>query len=144
MITHYATNATLAHQFISKRSELTIEPTVNTPFLRYSCAHQLLMIKGSSVKPDMHEFYSNALETFKTELRDSDRLKVYLCFKDLNTSTAKVLFDLFKYLRMRALRGTDVQVVWGAEVTNQEMIETGRDFSEIYELKFRFLTDLDF
>ncbi len=78
MITHYATNAALAHQFISKRSELTIEPTVNTPFLRYSCAHQLLMIKGSSVKPDMHEFYSNALETFKPSFAIATDSK-YIC-----------------------------------------------------------------
>ena len=144
MIAHYAINTAHFHALPKKPAALTLEPTATTPFLKYSSAENLLVIKGKSVKPDMHEFYHAPLQRFKAELKNSNQLKVHLCFYDLNTSTAKVLFDLFKYLRMRAAGGTNIEVIWGAEVTNHEMIETGKDFAEIYELKFRFLKDSDF
>lgn len=119
--------------------ETIIEPTRVTPFVRYSEAEKSLMIKGNSTRPDMHEFYYPILRRLKEEQKYSKHLKIHVFFGDINTSTAKVLFDLFKYLRMRSAQGAEVEVTWGAEATNTEMLETGKDYSEIYDLNFKFL-----
>ncbi|MFH6984545.1 SiaC family regulatory phosphoprotein [Marinoscillum luteum] len=115
-----------------------IEPTSKTPFVCYDEFNQVLMVKGNSTKPDMQKFYHEILTDVKANLEETDQLTVSFYFQNINTSTAKVLFDFFKYLRsMRAL-GKRIHVIWSAEADN-EMMETGRDFAEIYDMDFHYL-----
>ncbi|MEQ8473323.1 MAG: SiaC family regulatory phosphoprotein, partial [Marinoscillum sp.] len=70
------------------------------------------------------------------QMDEKQGCQLELFFKTLNTSTVKVLFDLFKYLRNEKLKGNDVRVTWRAEVSNPDMLETGMDFSELFDLNF--------
>ena len=123
MVSHYGTKV--------------IEPTSKTPFVCYDNFNKVLMVKGSSLNPEMQLFYHEILSQVKKDLEGNDRLTVSFCFQDINTSTAKVLFDFFKYLRSKRAQGKHVQVIWSADA-NDEMMETGRDFAEIYDLEFHY------
>ena len=140
MITHYATDTTHFQAFTPKwTSNLMLDPTGTTPFVSYDKETKFLIVKGNASDPNMQEFFDPIFSAVKRDAVDSNNLKVYFYFKAMNTSTVKVLFDLFKYLRVRVAEGTKVQVVWGADAYDLEMMETGRELSELYNLNFRYL-----
>ncbi|RED91629.1 SiaC family regulatory phosphoprotein [Marinoscillum furvescens] len=119
---------------------ISMEPTEKTPFVRFSNREFKLQVKGASVAMDMHDFYNPILSEFKKAADYMPQVTVELYFSNLNTSTAKVLFDLFKYLRSLAMGGKKVKVIWGSEAGNTDMLETGMDYQEIYELEFEFVS----
>ncbi|MEQ8580290.1 MAG: SiaC family regulatory phosphoprotein [Marinoscillum sp.] len=123
---------------VSHFGTTVIEPTTKTPFVCYDEHNQVLMIKGNSTNLDMQNFYHEILTIVKVNLEQADQLTVSFCFQNINTSTAKVLFDFFKYLRCMRAAGKRIQVIWSAK-TDNEMMETGRDFAEIYDLDFHYM-----
>ena len=120
--------------------DMIFEPTATTPFVKLSEDEKLLTVKGNSSMQDIHLFYDPVISRTKEYLEAKGQLSVHLMFKTLNTSSVKVLFDLFKYFRSQTKAGAKIRVVWAAESDHPEMLETGLDFSEIYELNFTFLT----
>lgn len=120
--------------------DMILEPSLTTPFVKLSEDQKLLSIKGNSTQPEMQHFYEPVISRTRTFLENSGQLEVHLLFKSLNTSSIKVLFDLFKYFRSEKQLGADIKVVWAAESDHPEMLETGMDFSQLYDLNFTFLT----
>lgn len=140
MITHYATDTTRLYEFTPKwTSNLMLDPTRTTPFVSYDKETKFLIIKGHASDPHIQEFFDSIFSAVKRDTVDSRNLRVYFYFKSMSTGTIKALFDLFKYLRVRVAAGTKVQVVWGADACDHEMMETGRELSELYDLNFRYL-----
>lgn len=119
--------------------DLHIKPTTRTPYVRLSHLDDKLTIKGNATALDLEGFYAPIISRVQRHLRIFKKLKVQIMFDDLNASTAKFLFDFFKTLRNAQMAGSHIEVVWAAPVSNLEMLETGRDFAELYDLNFRIV-----
>lgn len=143
MTTQYATKYYMNFTgIVSQQSkDMIIEPTAKTPFIKYSEDEEVLMIKGNSTEMDMQHFYYPVISKFKSYMETNRSFKVYFFLKDMNTSTAKVLFDLFKYVNLKKNLGTKVEIAWGTEHSNEEMLQTGKDFAELYGLTFKYISE---
>lgn len=126
--------------FAVYQQDLIVEPTSNTPFVKYSRSENVFMIKGNSMGMDIDHFYYSLIERAKGHVKVGLPLDVIFFYNILNPTTAKVLFDFFKFVRDKKRAGAIIDVTWCAEGNNEDMIQTGKDFAEIYDLNFKFVT----
>lgn len=142
MITQFGTRYRLDTSgfFERQTQDVLVEPTAETPFVKYSADENILMIKGNSMRPAIHLFYEEVIGRVRAHLNEGRELDVVLFFNMINPSTAKVLFDLLKFMRLKQMSGVPVHITWCSEASNLEMQQTGEDFAEIYAMDFKFLT----
>ena len=133
----------MIHAFNSQKSSMwvsteeanfIIEPTSNTPYVKHNKFANTLTIKGSSTREEMGGFYRTVVEKFKMGLATKKYGTLNLNFKTFNTSTAKVLFDLFKSIRDHKASGAAVKIRWEVFLTELDMLETAKDFAELFDL----------
>lgn len=120
-----------------KRRSILVEPTNNTPFVTYNRNTNHLQIKGDSKALNILEFYAPLISELKRNTYRCHDCHVELFFKTLNTSTVKILFDLFKFLGGQKRVGKNIKVTWSARLKDLEILETGMDFSELFDLNFQ-------
>ncbi|HCX23790.1 MAG: hypothetical protein CMB80_23485 [Flammeovirgaceae bacterium] len=118
-------------------AEDIIEPTSTTPFVKYDKRANCLTIKGTSTRKNMSLFYSQVLGDFKYGLRIKGSGELNLQLSKFGTSTLKVLFDLFRFIGKEQELGTQVRINWNVLGAEPEMIETVRDFAELFNLKLK-------
>ena len=85
----------------------------------------------------MSLFYSQVLGDFKYGLRIKGSGELNLQLSKFGTSTLKVLFDLFRFIGKEQELGTQVRINWNVLGAEPEMIETVRDFAELFNLKLK-------
>ena len=142
MVTQYGTRYTIdLSGVVSKRyRDMIIEPTSQTPFIKFSEEEGIFMIKGNSTRENIQQVYEPVISKVKCLLDQDKPLKIYLFFKNLNLGTVRILFDFLKFVSSKQKSGNrKIQITWGTESSCLEMHEVGRDFAEMYEVKFDFI-----
>ncbi|MEQ9306902.1 MAG: DUF1987 domain-containing protein [Marinoscillum sp.] len=139
--THLAQFALTMESFVTQSSVLVLEPTLRTPYVNYNKHQRNLTIKGRSTDENISSFYEPIISLFKRDMADETHITVDFYIEYMNTSTLKALFDLFKHLSRAVATGTAVEIIWRSSFKNQEMRETGFDFSELFDLNFRLITE---
>lgn len=117
-----------------------VEATHETPFIEYTELANYLVIRGNSYGLEVYKFYQPVIDNFKAKFVDGESCHVDLSFDKLNTSSAKILFDLFKFLRAKKSAGSQVKVIWRSLPSDMDMLETGMDFAEIFDLEFTLVS----
>lgn len=112
----------------------------STPYVNFDHKSGQLEITEMTTRVNMRALCSAVMERFKAEAKTLPTIDVRVEFESLNTSSSCLLFDLFKFLGKAAQAGQQVNVLWVTSHDNIEMIETGMDFQEIYDLDFDFVT----
>lgn len=118
---------------------LIIEPQPITPFVKFKSDQGLLLIKGKSMSEDALDFYAPIVTIVDNYLNQAEKLTCYLYFKEFNLATAKSLFHLFKTLSEHHILGKRITINWFADWHNNEMLQTGIDYADIYDLKINIL-----
>jgi hypothetical protein len=99
-----------------------------------------LEIKGKSSPENSIEFFNNiynGLDDFAKAGLPEFKFNVALQY--FNTSSAKCLFDIFRKLITLSKNLTKVEVNWFYEEGDDDMLESGEDYSEVTGLKFNFI-----
>ncbi|WP_421875250.1 SiaC family regulatory phosphoprotein [Marinoscillum sp.] len=126
--------------FASQSQDLLLEATGSTPYIKYSKGQRKLTLKGKATASNARELIEPVVSMLKKDTIASRSVSVDICLSDANMNTMKVLFDLFKYLNLKKLTGGDVEVIWRAASTHPEMIDTGLNFSDLYDLDVQMIT----
>ena len=132
-----ALNYSLSPAIFASTIEEIIEPTLTTPYVKYDRSSNYLMIKGTSTRDNIELFYGKVLREFKQKIKQMNTGVLHLNFKTFNTSTAKVLFDLFRSLLDAQNAGHLVAIQWDVYNSEEDMIDTARDFAELFDLKIK-------
>ena len=132
-----AINYSLSPAIFASTIEAIIEPTLTTPYVKYDRSSNYLMIKGTSTRDNIELFYGKVLKDFKQKIKQMNTGVLHLNFKTFNTSTAKVLFDLFRSLLDAQNAGHLVAIQWDVYNSEEDMIDTARDFAELFDLKIK-------
>ncbi|WP_258101265.1 DUF1987 domain-containing protein [Marinoscillum pacificum] len=132
-----ALNYSLSLAIFASTIEEIIEPTLTTPYVKYDRSSNYLMIKGTSTRDNIELFYGKVLKEFKQKIKQMNTGVLHLNFKTFNTSTAKVLFDLFRSLLDAQNAGHLVAIQWDVYNSEEDMIDTARDFAELFDLKIK-------
>ena len=126
----------LSNQTTYTPKEIIIEPKQRSPFIKFNGEKGILMIKGNAIEKDVHTHILSLIVMANEFLKSNEKLTCYFFFKDFNPSTCKALFDLFKHLKRHRNNGKKININWFADYHNTEMIETGIDYSDLFDLKF--------
>lgn len=117
-------------------NRLVIGKTASTPSIDFNPATGALSICGESFPENAGSFYAPILDWIKEFMSQEIRPAVTLACDILyfNSSTSKLLMNLFDALESHVREGKDVSVQWICHQNNETAIECGEEFKEDLEL----------
>lgn len=121
---------------------ITVEATKSSPFILIDPAGHLIQIKGESYPENAAKFYGPVLssinEYFKSSESSEVTVEIHLSY--FNSSSSKVLFNLFESVDIAVSDGKDVVINWCYHPENETVFEAGEEFSdEFSSLRFNFV-----
>ena len=123
-------------------NKLSIEKTDSTPSINFDPEKRLLVMEGRSYPENTAHFYHPVFQwiTEYFEQVTSDSTVIAIDFIYFNSSTSKVLFDLFDVCEQKAKEGKSINVRWMYDEENECCLEYGEEFMEDMEhIKFELL-----
>ena len=126
--------------------KLIIDRTNNSPEVILDPENRIFMISGESRPPDVWQFYNNIilwLDDFSTSLTEpggiDKAMEFNFNFEYFNSSSAKSILDICKILSGLRNRGIDLKVNWHYEKNDFDMLEVGKEMSNIVKFPFAFV-----
>lgn len=112
-----------------------IKQGTRSPEVTFDFNQNIFEIKGESYPEDVNEFYGEIMDNMEKYLSDTCDAKIKFLFEFIyfNSSTAKILMNLFELLDEAASKGNTIEITWRYERDDDNMQELGEEFSE--ELK---------
>ena len=111
---------------------INIAQTARTPRIEFDFESNKFIIAGESYPEDVSTFYGPLLEKFTTFLNASSDAQISFRFQLIyfNSSTAKILMELFEALEEAAGSGNQVVITWVHEAGDDNIKELGEEFAE--------------
>jgi hypothetical protein len=111
---------------------IDIQATGRTPLLSFKPAEGLFVLVGESYPEDTKKFYDTPLAPIYDYLKQTGLPPCRFVFrlKYFNSSSAKVLMDLFIAIEESAAAGNTLSVEWHHAEDDDNMQELGEEFSE--------------
>jgi len=126
---------------------LELRATKYTPAICFDCENHVLEIIGESYPENIAEFYAPVftwLEEYVRQLGD-ETVAVNMEMIYFNSSSSKVLMDLFDLMEEASRVGKSFVVNWIYEEDDDDSLEFGEDFQEDFEdLSFNLMEKKDF
>ncbi|MEQ9423327.1 MAG: DUF1987 domain-containing protein [Cyclobacteriaceae bacterium] len=117
-----------------------IEPTASTPFITFNPTSGILEFKGKSSPENAPKFFQQVDEWFEDDsFTGHDSITINMGLTYFNTSSCKCLFMIFRKLSNLQSMGKDINVNWYFEEDDEDMMEAGEDFSEIFNMQFNMI-----
>ncbi|SLM28304.1 conserved hypothetical protein [Desulfamplus magnetovallimortis] len=111
---------------------IKISPTERTPEISFDFEKNIFSITGESYPENVNDFYDDIMGKLKQHLGQLSDSSVEMNFELIyfNSSTAKVLMELFDLMEETAENGNSVIVNWIYEEDDDHMEELGEEFGE--------------
>lgn len=114
---------------------LNIEGTDDTPTIIFDKKNGLFEISGRSLPEDSVEFYKPVLEWVSNYAKDPNAATQFVFKLEYsNTSSSKLIQDVLTSLEK--IKG--VKILWCFQKDDEDMEETGREFSDRLDIPFEF------
>ena len=110
---------------------MKIAATSRTPLIEINSGYCL--IKGECYPEDISEISIPIMKEIEQELLSVEKFVLELELYYFNSSSAKLLFDIFDKVDEAAADGLDVQIKWNYRSGDDSMQEAGEDFEEDIE-----------
>lgn len=120
--------------------KLIYRPTRITPLVFFDPTRGLLELRGKSSPENAISFYSNlimGLEKFAME--SNVNLVANFKLEYFNTSSSKCIFDVLKKVSLVKKQGKIISINWYYEAEDEDMLESGEDFSDLLGVDFNFI-----
>ncbi|WP_258102546.1 DUF1987 domain-containing protein [Marinoscillum sp. MHG1-6] len=122
--------------------DVLIQPTRTTPYVKMDSEESIIVFTGRSSPENSLEFYHPLIQNIpKLFSQSSEPLTVEMSLSYFNTSSSKCLFDLFKTLKVLSKSGKEVVINWHYDEDDEDMLETGEDYSDLLDLEFNFIEE---
>ncbi len=113
-----------------------LEATKMTPEVVLDPQNKVFSISGSSRPENPMQFYKPIFDWITEYIENSnDRFTFEVKMSYFNTSTSKVLLDLFELFE-RLAEEKDIHVIWYHESDDDEMQEAGEELLDLVELSY--------
>ena len=118
------------------------EQTPKTPFLNFNAEAGVLEMKGKSIPENSILFYKPVFDWLDNYMQNPAKATTLnIQFDYFNTSSAKILADLFKKLETFNNTGKSPVVVnWHYQVDDDDMLEAGEDYKSISKIPFNTIS----
>ncbi|MCB5161101.1 biofilm regulation phosphoprotein SiaC [Marinomonas algarum] len=112
-------------------NDLVIEGTVSSPTVKGEWQSGTLYMEGDSYPENSYELFGSMTEWITRYLQESDQpLTVELKLLYLNTSSIKVMMDMFDDMEAAFQDGRKVAVNWYFDAENERVAELAEEFKE--------------
>ncbi len=115
---------------------LLIEATKYTPEISFNAETNVLEINGETYPENTAEFYSPVfewLEAYLNQLQDQ-KVTVNMEIIYFNSSSSKVLMDLFDRFEESVKEGKEIEINWIYHKEDESALEYGEEFQEDLEI----------
>jgi SiaC family regulatory phosphoprotein len=126
--------------------KLVIEKTDSTPLIILDQAEGIYQISGQSRPSDVREFYNqiiswlNEFTVFLKSTKEYNDPIIFIFNLDyFNSSSAKLIVDICKILAGIKNSGYNVVIKWHYEEEDSDMLEAGKEISQIVNCPFEYL-----
>lgn len=120
--------------------DLKIVSTQSTPLIETDSNRGVVYMEGDSYPENSFEFYSELVAWVTHYLKENKRpLTVELALLYLNTSSIKVMMDIFDELEEHHQNGREVMVNWRYDVDNERVAELAEEFKEDCSFAFNII-----
>jgi len=111
---------------------INIAKTARTPQIDFDFAGNKFAIAGESYPEDASAFYGLLLEKITKHFSGLSDTEISFRFELIyfNSSTAKIVMELFEALDEAAASGNKVTITWVYEAGDDNIKELGEEFSE--------------
>jgi hypothetical protein len=111
---------------------INIAKTARTPQIDFDFASNQFVIAGESYPEDVSAFYGPLLQQMTEFFGELSNAEVSFRFELIyfNSSTAKVVMELFEALEEAAVSGNQVVITWVHEAGDDNIKELGEEFAE--------------
>ena len=121
-------------------TDLNIAGTASTPLVQCTIHPPRVFLKGDSYPENAFELFQPVLQWMETLLaQDGPGLIMDLELVYLNTSSVRVMMDLFDALEEAHKNGRQVSVNWYYDARNERVAELAEEFKEDLTLPFHIL-----
>lgn len=114
---------------------LVIDATKSSPRIHFDSDKHKLEITGESYPEDVARFYAPIFDWLNHYLAGlgEERVELKMEIRYFNSSSSKVLMDMFDLLDEGVREGKNIEVFWHAHEDNDMGIEYGEEFKECVE-----------
>lgn len=127
-------------------SKLIIDKTNTTPEVVLDPEKKIYKISGESRPSDVREFYDQIITwliDFRWEFTNAKDYKEPLNFSFhlayFNSSSAKLILDICKILSSLKINGFNVTISWCYDPDDTDMLEVGKEISNIVKVPFEYI-----
>lgn len=114
------------------------------PYIGFDAETSYLTISGSSFPENADNVYVPVLQWLnELDFSNLSRISLRISLKYYNTASSKKLFEIIKKLNDIYSDGHKAEVLWEYFTEDDDMFESGRYFSELVEIPFRFIEIAD-
>ena len=119
------------------------ETTPRTPYLNLNPTTGVFEMKGKSIPENSVGYYKPMFEWFAQYIENpAPTTKLYIHLDYFNTSSSKIIVDLFKKLEQLHKSGkSQAEIVWVYSEDDEDMQEAGEDYKSILKLPFTIQTN---
>lgn len=118
-----------------------IEPTQNTPEVRFDSENNVFTLIGVSMPENSIKFYEQVFSWLdEYQKNPHDNLRFHVQLEYFNTSSSKSILDIFK--RVKNI-GNGNYIVWHYEEDDDEIREAGEEYQEIIGADIIRLASID-
>ena len=122
---------------MNELKKLTIHASIDTPKIVLDASTGLISIEGKSFPPDVSQFYETILNWLDNYTkRPADKTTVNLKLDYFNTASSKIILDILYKFEELYTNGKEVNVNWHYPEDDEDMEETGIEYSEIVDVPF--------
>lgn len=120
--------------------KLILRPTRITPLVFFDPQRGLLELRGKSSPENAISFYSKLISGLnKFAVQGQVNLVVNFKLEYFNTSSSKCIFDVLKKISLVKENGKVISINWYYEADDEDMFESGEDFSDLLGVEFNFI-----
>ena len=118
---------------------LYLKPTEETPEIILDREKPEFKMSGKSYMEDATAHYVKVIDWLKEYSRHPNKKTVFVFeLEYVNTASSKIVNDILDILENMYLDGHDVSIEWHYFEEDEDMLELGKEYEEIYEVPFTF------
>ena len=119
---------------------LSLKKTLKTPRIHFDVLNGHLLMEGRSIPEDAFSFYQPIYKWLEQYIQESDtKTTIEFRLEYFNTSSSKCILEILHILE-KIKDKQPVQVKWFYDEDDEDMLESGENYSQIIELPIKFET----
>jgi len=121
-------------------AKIEIEETRDTPFIIFDPENNHFTISGNSLPEDATRFFTPVFEWVEEYIQNPNNSTHINCeLEYFNSSSAKMLYELFFQFQELSKKGFEVKVLWHYEPGDKLIEEKGSEFQTVLDIPFEMI-----